>query len=146
MPSRDRLGFMASLGFAQWEPERILRVLSKIGYRGVGWRLSHFNPRTKSPEELARLVELTGEHGMCVAEIVVQQDYVSLDEGERRDRIELTKECIQAAGENKLNVVNVFTGPAPWDPKAPRIPEDISEGEAWAQVLDAYDQILLRGE
>ena len=55
---------------------------------------------------------------------------VSLDENLRRDRIKLVKECIEAASEVGVNIINLFSGPAPWDAKAPRIPEDISEGKA----------------
>lgn len=142
MPGKNQLSFMASLDFAQWKPEDILKTLSDIGYKGVGWTLTHFNPRTKNPQELSDLVTLTHSYGMEISEIVVQQDYVSLDKGVRRDRIELTKECIQAAGENGLNVMNVFTGPAPWLPDAPKIPDDISEGEAWGIVLEAFEELL----
>jgi len=142
MPSFDQLSFMASLGFASWEPGKILEELSRIGYKGVGWTLAHFNPRQKSPEALENLIKETHNYEMEVGEIVVQQDFVSLDENVRRDRINLTKESIQAAGEAGAKVINVFTGPAPWDPKAPRIPRDLSQGEAWDIVLDAFEEIL----
>ena len=94
MLNNKKFAFMASLDFASWKPERILESLSNLGYDGVEWKLSHFNPRTKSQEELRKLVELTKSYGLEVSEVVVEQDVVSLDENLRKDRIELVKECI----------------------------------------------------
>jgi len=146
MISSRKFAFMASLDFASWQPERILESLSNLGYDGVEWTLSHFNPRTKSREELRKLAELTKSYGLEVSEVVVQQDVVNLNEKIRRDRIELVKECIEVVSEVGVNIINLFSGPAPWDPKAPRIPEDISEGKAWEQVLEAYQEFVKLAE
>jgi len=146
MINSRKFAFMASLDFASWQPERILESLSNLGYDGVEWTLSHFNPRTKSREELRKLAELTKSYGLEVSEVVVQQDVVNLNEKIRRDRIELVKECIEVVSEVGVNIINLFSGPAPWDPKAPRIPEDISEGKAWEQVLEAYQEFVKLAE
>lgn len=146
MLNKRKFAFMASLDFASWQPERILKSLSNLGYDGVEWTLSHFNPRTKSQEELRKLVELTKNYGLEVSEVVVQQDVVNLNKKIRRDRIELVKECIAAASEVGVKVMNLFSGPAPWDPEAPRILEDISEGKAWEQVLEAYEEFVKLAE
>lgn len=135
MVSNRKLAFMASLDFASWQPERFLESLSNLGYDGVEWTLSHFSPMIKSQEELRKLVELTKSYGLEVSEVVVQQDVVCLDEKLRKDRIDSVTECIVAASEAGIKVINVFSGPAPWDPRAPRIPEDISEKKAWDQPL-----------
>jgi len=142
MVNNRKFAFMASLDFASWQPERILESLSNLGYDGVEWKLSHFNPRTKTKKELENLVGLTKNYNLEISEIVVQQDVVSLDENLRKDRIELVKECIEAANETGVHILNLFSGPAPWDPKAPRIPEDISEGKAWEQILEAYTEFV----
>jgi len=133
---------MASLNFISWEPEKILESLSNLGYDGVEWTLSHFNLKDKSIKQLRQLVELTKSYNLEISEVVVQQDVINLNEEIRRDRINLTKECIVAAGEVGIEIINLFSGPAPWDPKAPRIPEDISEGKAWEQVLEAYEEFI----
>ncbi len=142
MINNRKFAFMASLDFASWQPERILESLSNLGYDGVEWTLSHFNPRTKSQEELRKLVELTKSYGLEVSEVVVQQDIVNLNEKVRRDRIDLVKKYIVTASEVGVKILNLFSGPAPWDPKAPRIPEDISEGKAWEQILEAYTEFV----
>ncbi|MBA7499497.1 MAG: TIM barrel protein [Clostridia bacterium] len=142
MVNNRKLAFMASLDFSSWEPKRVLESLSNLGYDGVGWTLAHFNPKSRSRRELKELVNLTKSYNLAISEIVVQQDVVSLDEKLRKDRIDLVKECIVAAGEVGIEVVNLFSGPAPWDPNAPRIPDDISEGKAWEQVLEAYDEFV----
>jgi len=138
----NRLGFLASLGFAAMPPERVVAMLRELGYAAVEWTPAHFNPRTKSPAELRRLVEITHGGGLEVSEVIIQQDYVCLDEKVREDRIAYTLETIQACGEAGIGIVNLFTGPAPWDPSAPKIPGQISEGAAWDMVIDAFDRIV----
>lgn len=133
---------MASVGFSQQSPDKVLAALSKLGYTGVEWTLSHFNPRTKSPGELKDLITMTGEFGMEVSEVVVQQDVVSFDQDIRRDRIEFAEECIRAAADAGVKVLNFFTGPAPWDPQAPKLGTQITQGEAWDMVIDAFDRFV----
>lgn len=142
MVNNKKLAFMASLDFVSWKPEKVLKCLSNLGYDGVEWKLAHFNPRSKSRKELRELMRLTKSYNLVVSEIVVQQDVVSLNEKLRKDRIDLVKECIIAAGEVGVEIINLFSGPAPWDPKAPKIPRDISEGKAWEQVLEAYSEFV----
>ncbi|MBN1341343.1 MAG: sugar phosphate isomerase/epimerase [Phycisphaerae bacterium] len=137
-----KLAFMASLGYGRMTPEDVVRSIKSIGYDGVEWTLAHFNPRTKSPAELERLVEITEEGGLEISEAVVQQDVVCLDDAARADRIKLALECIDAAGEIGVRTLNFFTGPAPWDPTAPVIGRDIEMGTAWQQIIDAFDQFV----
>jgi len=139
---KSRIGYLASLGFAHMKPEEVLKSLSELGYKGVEWTMAHFNPRNKSTEELKELVRLTEDFGMEISEVVVQQDFVTFDEGASKDRIDLVKECIQAAGEIGVKVLNVFTGPAAWNSKAPVLFRDIQEGQAWDMVLSAYGELV----
>jgi sugar phosphate isomerase/epimerase len=138
----QKIAFMASLGFQTWEPERVVGTLQELGYEGVEWTLAHFNPHTKSPAELQRVVDVTREAGLGVSEVVVQQDFVTRDEAARRDRIDLVKDCIRAAADTGVPALNLFTGPAPWDPNAPKLGRDISEGQAWAYVQSAFAEIV----
>lgn len=140
--NKDRISYLASLGFARMKPEEVLKSLSDLGYKGVEWGLAHFNPRNKSIEELKELVKTTESFGMEISEVVVQQDFVTFDESAQKDRIELVKECIKAAGEVGVKVLNVFTGPAAWNPSAPVLFRDIQEGQAWEMVLGAYDELV----
>lgn len=137
-----KFSFMASLDFRFWEAEKVVTALSEIGYRGVEWTLSHFNPKTKTLEGLQALINVTNAYGLDVSEIVVQQDIVTLDEKLRKSRVELVKECIKAADQVGVKTINLFTGPAPWDPKAPKIPKDITEGKAWSLVLEAFNEFV----
>lgn len=143
---RWKLGFMASLDFRFWEAESVVIELSRIGYEGVEWTLYHFNPKSNNLNELQHVVKVTKKHQLEVSEIVVQQDVVSLDEKVRRDRIDLVKRCIEAAGQVGVNMINIFTGPAPWNPEAPRIPKDISEGKAWSMVYEAFNEFVSEAE
>ncbi len=141
-----KLEFMASLAYAAMQPQQVVSSLAEIGYEAVGWTLAHFNPRTHTLGQLLELVELTRNGGLEVGEIVVQQDYITLDDALREERIKLSIECIEAAGACRLPVLNFFTGPAPWDPSAPVIGKDITEGAAWELLLSVYEQVLAAAE
>ena len=137
-----KLAFMASLGYARMSPEDVCRSLATLGYDGVEWTLSHFNPRTKSERELKDLPRITHEHNLAISEVVLQQDVVSLDDDAREDRIRLVLECIEAAAAVGVSTLNLFTGPAPWDEQAPVVGKNISEGAAWDMVLNAFSRFV----
>jgi sugar phosphate isomerase/epimerase len=137
-----KIGFLPREGFENWKPEDICRELSKIGYSGVEWSRVHFKPREMSPNQLMSLVTIPADFGMQVSEIFIALDYVIKDETTRRDHIELTKECIAAAADIGVHVVNVSPGPQRWVPGYLRIPKEMAEGTAWDMVFDAFDEIV----
>lgn len=134
-------GFMASLDFRSWPPEEIARALSGLGYRAVEWTLAHFHP-SRSPDELAGLVRIPERYGLIASEAVVQQDFVTLDQALYEERVNLVAAAIPAAAAAGITTLNLFTGPAPWVPTAPRLGQDIGEGQAWALVLKAFARLL----
>ena len=142
MTQNIKIGFLPREGFKEWEPVDICRQLAAIGYQGVEWSRHHFKPRDMSPAELKALVSIPADFGMEVSEIFIALDYVVRDEAVRRDHIEQTKECIAAAAEIDVYVVNVSTGPQRWAPGYVRIPEEMSDGTAWDMIFDAFGQIL----
>lgn len=136
-----QFGYMASLGFQTWTVDDVVKGLAELGYSCVEWTLAHFNPHHERGE-LARLSSVPEKHGMSASEIVIQQDFVTLDHSLFESRVALVHDSISAAGKTGINVLNLFTGPAPWDPQAPRLGIDLTEGEAWKLVLDAFRRLL----
>ena len=134
-------GFMASLGFRSWPAEDVVRCLADLGYGAVGWTMDHFHP-SRSPDELADLVRIPERYGLIVSEAVIQRDFVTLDQSAYEERVELVAASIPAAARAGISVLNLFTGPAPWNPNAPRLGVDISEGQAWELVLKAFERLL----
>jgi sugar phosphate isomerase/epimerase len=142
MPAPSQLGYMASLDFGRWPPEEVVRCLADLGYSAVEWTLAHFDPRSHSDGDIARLVRVTEEARLAVSEVVVQRDFVRRDEAERADAVAHVAECIRAAGRHGIGILNLFTGPAPWDPSAPKLGKDLPEGAAWEMVFAAFDQLV----
>lgn len=134
-------GFMASLDFHSWPAEDVVRCLADLGYQAVEWTLAHFHPERR-PDELADLVRIPERYGLVASEVVVQQDFVTLDRAAYEERVQLVADCIAAAARAGITTLNLFTGPAPWDPSAPRLGLDIGEGQAWALVLQAFERLL----
>jgi len=131
-----KFGFVPSSYFGSTEDA--LKTLSRLGYKGVEWSIWEF----ENTEELIKLVELTKSYGLDVSDIACTQDLMTLDEKMRRDTIDTIKEKIKAAGDAKIDIVNVFTGPALWDPNALRLGKDIKEGKAWSIILDAFNEFI----
>ncbi len=141
-----KLEFMASLGYTTMTPDKVVASLADIGYDAVGWTLAHVNPREHDSAALRNVIETSKSGGLAVGEIVVQQDYVTLDESLREDRLQLSLACIEAAADLDVSSLNFFTGPAPWDPDAPVIGRDLAEGAAWDITLRAYERIVEAAE
>ncbi len=137
-----KYAFLASLGFAPMEPARVVGTLAELGYDGVEWTLAHFHPQAHTPAQLAAVVEATRAGGLGISELVVQQDMVQRDTTRFDTHCGLIEDCIRAAADHGIPALNVFTGPAPWDPSAPRLGQDISHGEAWDLVRRAYERVL----
>jgi sugar phosphate isomerase/epimerase len=137
-----KYGFVAALGFRQWQPEEVLSCLHDLGYRAVSWPLEWFDPRLRARNALSDLVELTQKHGMEIAELGIQQDLVEGDDATRQGRIDMMTTIIRRAGELGVPNLNVYTGPQPWNPKAPQLGTGIPEGRAWGRVEAAFAQLL----
>jgi len=137
-----KIAFMSSLGYAEMAPEKVINSLASCGYEAIEWTLSHYNPRNHTPTQNKRLVEMTRNAGLEVSEFVAQIDVICLNEAERRDRIALGLECLQAAAECGVSTLNFFSGPATWVPTAPVVNRDISLGAAWDMVYAAFDQFV----
>jgi sugar phosphate isomerase/epimerase len=146
MVSKKSLGFSAYLDFVKWSPEIVVEEIARAGYSAVAYTLAHFNPRTKSPAALRNLIDVTEKGGLIVSEIVVQQDFLTKDSVLRKDRSKLVEECILAAADVGIKNLNVFSGPATWDPEASRIPEDITQGNAWDLLVSTYEPLVKLAE
>jgi sugar phosphate isomerase/epimerase len=133
---------MASLDFARWPPEKTVEALAEIGYGAVEWTLAQFHPQKKKAGELDHLIRLTRAAGLEVSEIVVQQDLLTMDASLRSQRAKLIEDCIVAAAHCGVNTLNVFSGPATWEPGALRIPEEMTEGPAWELLLETYRPLV----
>jgi len=141
-----KLGFLASLSYAQMLPEDVVASLAGIGYQAVEWTAAHFDPRRTTAAQRRALVQVAANHGLDVSEVGAQQDLVCADEATRRDRIAQGLEAIEAASEAGIQTLNMFTGPASWKADALVVGKDISLGAAWDQVFDAFDQFVPAAE
>lgn len=137
-----KTSFLAGLGYAAMPSEKVIESLKEIGYEGVEWTTSHFDP-DKPVGELKTLVGQTRSAGMDVSRIMAHEDLVSLDDVKRTSRIDKTVRVIRAAGECGVATVGTMTGPAPWDASAPKIGQDISESAAWEQIFEAYEAFTI---
>jgi sugar phosphate isomerase/epimerase len=143
-----RYGFLAGLDFAALPAARVADELATLGYVAVSWPLARFDPSTTSAADRRRLVDDTRAPGLVVSEWVVQLDFVHPDAAVRRERLGRAADALRAVADLDLGgqaipaPVNLFSGPAPWDPGAPRLGRDLTEGQAWDMVRAAFDVLV----
>ena len=143
-----RYGFLAALDFVDRPVAQVAGELAGLGYQAVSWPLARFDPHARSDAERSALVADTRAAGLAVSEWVVQLDFVHPDPAVRAERIEHAAAAIRAVAALDLGdqpvaaPVNLFSGPAPWDPDAPRLGRDLTEGQAWTMVRAAFDRLV----
>ncbi len=143
-----RYGFLAGLDFAPLPAARVADELAALGYVAVSWPLARFDPSTTSVADRRRLAGDTHAAGLAVSEWVVQLDFVHPDAAVRRERLGRAAGALRAVAELDLGgqsvpaPVNLFSGPAPWDPAAPRLGRELTEGQAWDMVRAAFDVLV----
>ena len=143
-----RYGFLAGLDFVDRPVAQVADALAGLGYEAVSWPFARIDPSACTGGDRRRLLADTRAAGLAVSEWIVQLDFVHPDAVVRRARIELAADAVRAVAELDMSgqsiaaPVNLFTGPAPWDPGAPRLGTDLTEGEAWGMVRAAYDVLV----
>ncbi len=143
-----KIGFKISEGcsYLKWDTDQICRHLHSLGYTAVEWITESLNPYEMSLNEIKNVIKTSEDHGLEVSEIVVQRDLVSLNEEERKRNIQYVLKCIETYAEAGVKVINLFTGPRPWIENPVITGRDLSEGDAWNMVFEAYDQFVLAAE
>jgi sugar phosphate isomerase/epimerase len=101
-----------------------------------------------SDADRRQLVADTRSAGLAVSEWIVQLDFVHPDADVRTRRVRHAAASLRAVADLDLGEqaapapVNLFSGPAPWDPSAPRLGRDLSEGQAWDMVRATFDVLV----
>ena len=143
-----RYGFLAALDFADRPAKEVADALATLGYEAVSWPFARIDPSRQTDADRRDLLSAMHAAGLAVSEWIVQLDFVHPDPAVRRERIDLAAAAIAGVAELDLGAqsiaapVNLFTGPAPWDPGAPRLGRDVTEGQAWDMVRVAFDTLV----
>ena len=124
----------------------VAELLSRVGYRTISWSMATDDFHAHGRAGIEKLVQATHKHGMAVSEINVELDMVTLDADVRSATATFFKEVIQAVAEAGISTIKTYTGPIPWIPNALRIPDDITEGDAWVSVSSILQEVLPTAE
>jgi len=140
---KQRFGFLASLDFTNMPVEQVTHILAESGYQAVSWPLARFDPQTTSASDRKELLRTTQNAGLEISEWVIQLDYIDLNTEVRQERIDQTCAILECIADLDTQApANLFTGPAPWNPTAPRLGKDLTEGQAWEMVYQAFDVLV----
>ncbi|UCF57235.1 MAG: sugar phosphate isomerase/epimerase [Deltaproteobacteria bacterium] len=140
---KNKIGFVVNLELGKMKAREALRALVDIGYEAVEYSLVDLNPERMTLQQMRNLVKMTEAQGLIISEWMVQREFVHLDESIRRKGLTLTLDCIKAASDLGIGIINCYTGPAPFmGLGSPCLHKEISEGKGWWMVLDAYDKIV----
>lgn len=140
---KNKIGFLINLEFGKIKAREALKTLADIGYEAVEYSLADLNPERMSLRQMRNLVKMTQAQGLIISEWMVQREFVHLDESIRRKELALTLDCIKAASDLGIGIINCYTGPAPFmGLGSPCLHKEISEGKGWQMVLEAFEKIV----
>jgi len=132
-----KFAYLPYFGFKSMD--EALDSISSLGYDGV--ELASLIPY-KTAAELSEVVRKAKSRNLGISEVGFSQDFVTLDDDKRKERVRLTKEKVQLASECGISIVKGLTGPYPWDKNALKLGVDLTEGTAWKLVLDSYNDFI----
>lgn len=142
-----KLEFMANLGYASMAPQKVCESLAELGYGAVGWTMAHLDVQQRPRGELVELIRLPQQFGMQAGELVVQQDMVTNDDALFAHRVDTVLKCIEIASAVEPSPsINLFSGPASWNPTALVVGKDITYSAAWDRVLRSTEVFVKRAE
>lgn len=123
--------------------EQTVSILSSLGYRAVEY-IWGFGERSDfcAPSEVIEVANLSRGKGLVVSDVHCGEDFVTLDENLRKEKIRSVKEKIKIVKQAGIPMINQFTGPAYWTSKPLKLGREVSEGRAWSMVLDAFNEII----
>lgn len=136
-----KVGFYAAGSFMDMPIEKTCEIIKGIGYDAIelntGWM-----EQCRTDAELARQCSEIEKAGLQLSEFVVQLDYVSKDADVRRQAVEQTKEYMKRCAEAGIGTVNLFSGPRPWIPDRITVGDQVTQGQAWDMVFEAFDRLV----
>jgi sugar phosphate isomerase/epimerase len=136
----ERAGYLVGLGYDGWPVERVVESLAEIGYRWCEWSLHHYT--LGDPRTLRQLRSTTESGGLCISELIAQQDFVTESPDLWEDRVVRTENAIRDAAAAGIATVNVLSGPNLWEPGALQVPSQIPVALAWDRVWSAFDRVV----
>lgn len=136
-----KVGFYAVGTFLDLPVEKTCEILKNIGYDAVELNAAWLE-RCETDAWLVQQCRQIEAAGLSLSEVVIQLDYVAREKEARRQAVEQTKQYIRRCGEAGIRTVNLFSGPRPWIADRIRLGEDLTQGQAWDMVFEAFDQLV----
>jgi sugar phosphate isomerase/epimerase len=137
LPANWKFAYLPYFGFKTMD--QALDSISKLGFEGV--ELPSLIPY-KTSKDLSEVIAKAKMRNLEISEVGFSQDFITLDEERRKERVRLTKEKIQLASDCGISIVKGLTGPYPWDKTALKLGVDLSEGTAWKLILDSFNDFI----
>jgi sugar phosphate isomerase/epimerase len=132
-----KFAYLPYFGFRSMD--EALDAIASLGYEGV--ELPSLIPY-KTAADLKAVVAKAASRNLEISEVGFSQDFVTLDEDKRKDRVKQTKEKIEVASDCGISILKGLTGPYPWDKNALKIGTDLTEGKAWQLVLESFNDFI----
>jgi sugar phosphate isomerase/epimerase len=139
------IGYVAS-DLGGRSPAEIVELLTRTGYGAVDWTMEQYDPLVEPAARLREMTELARGEGLAVAQLMVHQDHVALEEELWEQRVRRAECAVLACAHADIESIGVLTGPNAWEPGAALIGADLSEAHAWELALRALERVLTVAE
>jgi sugar phosphate isomerase/epimerase len=137
LPSGWKFAYLPYFGFTSMD--EALNAISSLGFEGV--ELPSLIPYNTSAE-LTRDIQKAKSRNLEISEVGFSQDFIVLDDDDRKEKVRQTKAKIQLASESGVSILKGLTGPYPWDKSALKLGVDVTEGQAWKMVIDSFNDFI----
>ena len=141
-----KIGFLINNAYLNNGMEEICASLKGLGYDAIELPAERLFPNGFDTGNAKKVLEAISSSGLELSELVVQRELVTRDEDERKSNIKNILDCFTAMGDLGIKTANLFTGPRPWIDNPLTIGKNISMGEAWDMVFNAFDKIVPAAE
>ncbi len=139
------VGYVAS-DMGGRSPADIVELLTRTGYGAVDWTMEQYDPLGQPAGRLLEMTDLARGEGLEVAQLMVHQDHVALQEELWEQRVQRAECAVLACAHADIESIGVLTGPNAWEPGAATVGADLSEAHAWELALRALERVLTVAE
>lgn len=123
-------------------PDEIIDLLVGARYGAVDWTMEQFDPLVAPASELVAMCTAARDAGLATPQLMVHQDYVTLDPALWEERVRRTELAIDAAAAAGIGSIGVVTGPNRWVEGYTAL----DEAQSWQLATAALERALARAK
>lgn len=142
----NTIAFMPLRNMLEWEPERMCEYIADAGYNAIEVQSALLCGQNQTAQSRLKFIRAVERAGIVISNAVMQRDFVLFSESNRKIQVEDAIKEMHIMADLGINIFNMYTGPCTWVEHPIIIGRDISQGDAWGWVYNAFDELIPAAE